>query len=329
MHQGPQDRGKNRIISGFMNKNKIIEKYPLSKIVSMGIGGPASYFIRVKTDKQMIEAIDFAESRKISWRILGGGTNVVAHDKGYPGLIIKNEIKKFSVSGRKVVLGSGNILLDSILLLNKRGLEGMEKMAGIPGTIGGAVCGCSGAYGQEIKDCLTRVKIVHNGKIRWIPKNQCAYSYRSSIFKKKKEWAVLEAEFLFRKSDPKKLSKTSAEILKSRSGKFSPKIRCPGSFFKNILIKTIKPVSKRQELLEKIGSEKIKSGKLPSAALLEQVGAKGMKQGGFSVAPYHANLILNNGKGIFSDLKFLVDKLKKMVRDKFGISLTEEIEYLN
>lgn len=304
----------------------------LKNMVTTRVGGAASFFLKIKNENKLKEAIEWANKNKIDWIVLGEGSNLIPNDKGFNGLIIKNEIIDFKIKGNKVFVGSGNNLLKFILKLNKFGLTGMEKMAGIPGTVGGGLRGSVGAYGQEIKDTVIRIKFydvsVLIPQIRWFSKEQCRFDYRESIFKRHKNWIILGAEFEFKKKDSKKLLKTSKDIIKIREQKYPPDLLCPGSFFKNIVIRKIKPVSLRKKLLEKIPENKTIYGKIPAGYLLDVVGARGMRRGNIKIADYHGNLIYNIGDGKSSDILALSKILKKKVRNKFGINLEEEIQYL-
>ena len=307
---------------------KINKNHPLKKIVTLKVGGPAKWFFVAKKEDDLINIINWAKEKKIKKYIIGDGSNLVPNDNGFNGLVIKNSIKNFNRIGDKVFVGSGDNLLKFILKLNKLGLAGIERMAGIPGTVGGAIYGCSGAYGQEIKDTIIRVKIFDDKKIRWLSKKQCCFGYRKSVFKNKKNWIILEAEFKLKKYNFRQLKKCSKEIIKMRSIKYPSGLLCPGSFFKNIVINDIKPTSLRRSFIEKIDKSKINHGKLPSGYLLESVGARGMQSGKIKIAKHHGNLIYNTGYGTASDIKKLAKILKLKVWKKFGIRLEEEIQYL-
>lgn len=118
------------------------------------------------------------------------------------------------------------------------------------------------------------------------------------------------------------LEAKSREIIQMREKKYKPGIRCPGSFFKNVLVKD---VSKKSLAL--VDASKIIDGKIPAGWLLEQVGAKRMREGGVYIADFHGNLLVNDGKGTEKDVRKLARKLKEMVKAKFGIELEEEIRY--
>lgn len=308
----------------------ILKNFPLQKITSTGVGGSAKFYVEVKNKAELAGAINWARKKGQKYFLIGDGTNLIPNDKGFEGLIIRNKIKKFELNSNTVYLGAGNNLFASIRRLNRFGLGGMEKMAGIPGTVGGAIYGCAGAYGQEVKDCLVRVKVfnVSRFNLKTLTKEQCEFSYRDSIFKRHPEWILVGVEFNLTKSNPATLQKISAEIVRTRSKKYHAGLKCPGSFFKNIVIGQIRPVSFRKELLTKIDQNKINHGKLPAAHLLESVGAKGMKRGRIAVADYHANLIYNIGGGKSIDIQALALLLRKRVTKKFGIELEEEIKYI-
>ncbi len=311
-----------------MHRFAVKRNYSLKKLTTMKVGGSAKWFFVARNEKDLAVAIDWANEKKVKWYVIGEGSNLVPNDAGFDGLIIKNEIKGVRNISDKIFVGSGENLTKFIFKVNKLGLAGMEKMAGIPGTIGGAIYGCAGAYGQEIKDCLVKVKIYKNGKIRWLSKKQCRFNYRESVFKKKHNWVVSGADFEFREDNPKTLQKNSKDIIKMREKKYWPGLLCPGSFFKNVVVRNIKPTSSRRNLLGKIKKEKIMFGKVPAGFLLESVGAKGMEMGKIKVASHHGNLIYNSGNGMAQDVAKLGKILKIKVGKKFGIELEEEVQYL-
>lgn len=302
--------------------------FPIKQLTTIKIGGLSKYFVNIKQEKELIEILRWAKRSKIKWCVIGNGSNLIPNNNGFDGLIIKNEIQNLKINENKVLVEAGNNLLEFIHKLNNLGLAGMEKMAGIPGTVGGTIYGSAGAYGQEIKDNLIRVKIFDGIRIRWLSKKQCRWGYRDSIFKTKKGWVILSAEFKLKIGEPKELYKMSKEIIKLREQKYPPGLLCPGSFFKNIVVEDIKPTNLKKKILLKIPKEKIIYGKIPAGYLLESIGAKGMKNGKIKIAEHHGNLIYNSGDGKFGEVKKLAQILKSKVRKKFGIDLEEEIQYL-
>ena len=302
--------------------------YSLKRLTTIKIGGPARYFNIVKSESDLIKSIKWAENNSIRWLVIGEGSNLVPSDGGFDGLIIKNQIKDIKINGNRVIVGSGHSLLSFINKINRFGLSGLEKMAGIPGTVGGAVYGSAGAYGQEIKDNIVRVRIFDGSKLFSITKEKCKFGYRHSIFKINKKWIITSVEFRLKRSKSKELLKVSKDIIKERNKKYPKDLQCPGSFFKNIIIEKIRPILLRNKFLLKIPREKMNHGKVTAGYLLECVGAKSMKSGKIKVAEYHGNLVYNSGNGRSADVTKLAKILKNRVYKKFGIMLEEEIQYI-
>lgn len=315
----------------------------LAPLTTFGIGGRARWFVSVSDSAELCEAVCLAKEKKWPYYLIAGGSNVVFGDRTFPGLVIRFQpnVKESPCQWQGLSLTcAANLLLASLIKTAIRnGLTGLESLSGIPGTVGGAIVGNAGAYGQTISDRLIRVQIFDpavldarrpNGRlassaVRWLFKQQCRFAYRDSVFKQpeKKDWLILRAEFKLKKGDKKNLLKKSREIIKIRSSKYNPALRCPGSFFKNVLVKDMSKVT-----LAKIDKHKIINGKIPAGYLLEQVGAKGMKLGGLRVADYHGNLLINTGRATGRDVLTLAAKLKKLVKGRFGIVLDEEVRYL-
>lgn len=246
---------------------------------------------------------------------------MVFPDEGLSGVVIQIKGGNYAGKVRELIVEAGMGLSDVINLSIVRGLEGLEALSGIPGTIGGAVVGNAGAYGHSISEVVEGIEI-WDGKIkRWLNRNECQFEYRESIFKKK-PFIVLRVFLKFESGNKGELQKTSKEIIIKREAKYHPGIKCPGSFFKNVLVADISKKS-----LELIDQDVVIEGKIPAGYLLAEVGAKGMRVGGIEIAAYHGNLFINKGKGTAKDVKELAAILKKKVDDRFGIMLEEEIRY--
>lgn len=294
----------------------------LKKITRFGVGGSA-YAVEVKENNLLPSIVQNIKKSKKNFFVLGGGTNIIAHDKGYTGVVLLIKTKDMKVSGSEIQCDAGVSLQALVDEANRNSLSGIETLAGIPGTVGGALYGNAGAYGREIADVVTRVSIFDGIRTRNLSKKECSFYYRGSIFKRKK-WIILSAAFIFQKGNKKNLEQKSKDIVELRRKKYPPRLRCAGSIFKNILLQS----TTGKKLQRMIPKEKIIKGKIPAGVLLESVGAKGMKRGSIVVADYHANLIINTGKGKAKDVKYIIDKLKKKVYKKYGILLEEEVQYL-
>lgn len=299
----------------------------LSEITTLKIGGPASQLITITSEEELTHALSQLSTNPypLTTLIIGGGSNLLVSDQGYDGTIIKNEIKGIQRSNNSLIVKSGTTLQDLVDFSIKEGLEGIQKLTGIPGTLGGAIYGNAGAYGQIISDHLTIVSVLNpqNNQKSEFTQGECEFNYRSSIFKQN-HFIILEATFTLTPANPEDLKKEASEVLEKRLVKYPSGIKCPGSFFKNLVVEGLP-----QEILEKIPEEKIMYGKIPTGALLEEVGAKGDSLGDIEIASYHANLFVNKGAGTAKDFYALAKKYYDKVLIKYGIKLEPEVQLLN
>lgn len=302
---------------------QIAENYPLKNVTTSKIGGPARWFTRTQTTEELIKAIQFAQIHNLTFLVIGSGSNLLVCDDGANILIIKNEIEGIKKARQFLTVKSGTILQHLVDYSIKVGLSGLQNLTGIPGTVGGAVFGNAGAYGQTISDYLREVICFTGKETIALQKDECKFLYRDSIFKKN-GWTILEVIFKPDLGDTEKLFEESEEVLKKRLVKYPKGILCPGSFFKNLIASDLP-----KEVLSKIPKGKIVYGKLPAGALLEMVGAKGDKMGDIEIANYHANLFLNKGEGKASDFYNLAKKYFKKVKENFGITLEPEVQLIN
>lgn len=295
------------------------ENILLARFATLEIGGPSSYFFKANSKKSLIKAVKAAKTFRISFIVIGSGSNLLIHDNGYEGLIIKNNIKGIKIKG-SMINPEGGVLLQTLVdKANENGLSGLERLTGIPGTVAGAIYGNAGAYGQTISDNLTRVGVTDGDKTFWLSKKECGFQYRESIFKKQKDLIILKAEFELVKGNSVELKKTSEEIADLRRKKYLLGIRCPGSFFKNVLLEKL-PKHLQNDMPEDY------YGKVPAWYFLEEVGAKGQKRGDIKIADFHANLFINEGGGKASDFFELAKEYKEKVKEKFGITLEPEVQ---
>ncbi len=305
----------------------IQQNIPLAPLTTFKIGGPAKYFCKVKSLEDLKEALLWVEEKKLPYFILGGGSNLLISDEGFSGLVIKNEISNIILENNIVKSGSGTPLVNLIAFTTEHGLEGLQKLTGIYGTVGGALFGNAGAYGQTISDYLTEVVFLNNMELETWDKEKCQFGYRDSVFKKN-SYIILEACFKLPQGDTQILQKEIAELVTQRQAKFPSTLKCPGSFLKNIPVENIS-ADPANAGLKLILQDKIVHGKVPAAVLLDLVGAKGRKIGEIKVTDYHANLIINESHGKAQDVWQLAHDLVQAVKEKFAITLEPEVQFIN
>lgn len=303
---------------------EIRENESLSPYTTLKIGGPALGLIEVYRTEDLNEVTKIAQENNIKFLVIALGSDLLVSDEGYDGLVIVNKTRGIDlISDVEVEAFSGAVLQDLVDFANNNSLGGFENMAGIPGSVGGAIYGNAGAYGQSISDNILSVKYFDGKSVQEFSKDECRFTYRESIFKDNKNWVILSSKFALKKGSSEDLVAKSKETIELRSKKYPPGIKCPGSFFKNIVASDLK-----DDVLVNIPEDKIVYGKIPAGYLLEEVGAKGDKLGGIEIASYHGNLFMNNGEGTASDFFELARKYKQKVKEKFNIELESEVQLI-
>ncbi|UCB51796.1 MAG: UDP-N-acetylmuramate dehydrogenase [Candidatus Zixiibacteriota bacterium] len=280
----------------------------LAPYTTLGIGGRAEFFYRALKPETLIFAVRTAQNLKMRFLLLGGGSNILVSDSGFEGLVVKNESKEILVNRNSVTCQSGALLEDVINRACTQGLSGLEFAAGIPGTVGGAVRGNAGAFGKSVGDRLTKaVVLTFAGDIKEVSRDYFRFAYRESRLKQTRE-VLLSATLQLRKGDQARIEGRIAENLKKRKESLPWKDKSAGCFFKNVVL----------------------NGKRVSAGLLlDQVGAKRMHQGDAQVFAGHANILINAGSARCADVRKLATKLRRKIREKFGIKLEQEVVYIN
>jgi UDP-N-acetylmuramate dehydrogenase len=295
----------------------------LSRHTRFGIGGPAEVYAETSDEQSFIQAFQIARSAGANFRVIGDGTNLIVSDTGFPGIVLRFTAGAIESEGARVRVQAGAELQALVDYCIDHGFKGIETMTGIPGSVGAAVYGNAGAYGHSIDERIERVRFFDGAEIRVFTRAECEFRYRESIFKRHKDWVIFSAELEMSAAQPEGLRKTAADILKIRLEKYPPTMKCAGSIFKNLVLAEL-PDAVRRQVPERV----VREGKAPSAYFLEQVGAKGMRSGDIHVADYHANLIYNAGQGTARELCQIIGELKSRVRERFGLELEEEVQYV-
>jgi UDP-N-acetylmuramate dehydrogenase len=301
----------------------LLQNEPLSRHTRFALGGPVPIFADTEREEAFVSAVAALSAGSTPWTMIGEGSNLVVSDQGYDGIVLRYRGAVLCRDGDQVTAQAGATLQSLVDFTVQNGLEGLDRMTGIPGFVGAAIYGNAGAYGQSTSDTLESVRFLDRGQIREFANAQCEFRYRDSIFKRRKDWLLLSAVFRLNAGNAAALKSASDDILATRNRKFPPEMRCAGSVFKNLLLKEL-PESVRTLVPETV----VKKGKVPAAWFLEQVGARGLRHGGIHVADYHANLIYNAGGATAAELRDVLDDLKRRVQERFGLRLEEEVQFL-
>lgn len=307
---------------------QIKESVALAPYTTFRIGGAARYFVSASSIEEISEALVWARKNNHATFFLGGGSNILVSDEGFDGLVIQlaQTLPKPAPGKRRVVCFSGCKLADLVEFCAEHGYTGMEDMAGIPGSVGGAVRGNAGAFSMETKDTLLSARAIHRDalRVRKFTKDECEFGYRQSFFKKNHNWIIGEALFEFLEGDTHELRKTMEEVVLKRNAKHRQDAQCAGSFF-------INPTVKNPEIHEMFKKESGKAsfdGRVPAGWLVDKAGMRGKKIGGAQVSPDHPNYIINTGNATAEDVIILVSLVKQAVRDMYNIDLQQEVQFV-
>lgn len=305
---------------------KIEENIPLGPMTSFRIGGRAEFYCTIWDVKDLEEAVRWAEDKRVPLVVLGGCSNVLVNDFGVKGLVVRMKMNKISVEGHTIFADAGAPLIKVVNMAAESGLGGMEGLAGIPGSLGGAVRGNAGAFGAQTADKLESVTFydLRQKTIRELPKESCAFAYRSSVFKGDAGKIITGAKFVLTASEAKEVQEKTAGIVKQRAERGLHGMRSAGSFFMNPIVED---ENLRQEFSLDQGKEP-KDERLPAGWFVDKAGLGGKRIGGAMVSKDHANYIINFQDATASDVAMLSSFVKQQVRDKFGVQLQEEVSYL-
>lgn len=308
------------------NMLKIQEKIPLAPMTSFRIGGDARFYVEAHSIQDLKDAIKFAKEKDMEFCVLSGGTNVLVNDKGFDGLVVRMKMNEIGVSGNELVAEAGVPLIKAVNIAASMDLTGIENLAGIPGTLGGAIRGNAGAFGSEVDENIKEIKAIDlkNFKEISFSREKAEFGYRTSIFKKNKNLLVLSATFELKKGNAKEIKQKIKDVIIRRTSGWLHGARSAGSFFMNPIVKNEKL---RNEFAKDSGTQS-KDETLPAGWLIDRAGLRGKKMGGAMISENHGNYIINTGNATAEEIIMLASYVKQQVRDQFGIQLQEEVSYI-
>ncbi len=308
----------------------IKENEPLSKHTNFRIGGPARWFVEARSEEELREAIAFAGERGVPFRVIGGGSNTLASDEGYPGVVIQMAMRGIEIqrdfSPVRVVAEAGAMSAAVARQTASAGLRGMEWAISLPGTIGGAARGNAGCFGGEMKDVVRSVTVLCNGEIVERTSADLHFGYRESAIKHSND-VILSVTMEFTPGDRDELLKKLDDTLAKRKASQPLYAGSAGCMFKNYdaTEEDLQRLAKEYDVLP---PEMLASRRVSAGWLIDKLGLKGTKIGNAQISPEHGNFIVNLGGATASDVAQIVALVKTRARNQVGIQLQEEVQYL-
>ncbi len=299
----------------------LLTREPLRHHTTFRIGGPADHFFAARTPDQLVIALRTAHELGLPVFLLGGGSNLLVSDDGFRGLVVKNAIELLEFDDAVVHVGCGHDYLELIRRCRERGLAGLAYAAGIPGSVGGAIYGNAGCYGQDIGSRVIECTIAtpDGATVETRPASWFEFGYRDSRLKRDPR-VLLTALLRLEPGDGDAIQREIDEKLEIRRVKH-PQWRVEptaGSYFKNLPPDWQMPGAKHSP-----GTHRV-----PAGQLLDECGCRGLRVGDAMVFAKHANIIVNAGHATAGDVLALAEEMKRRVRERFGVTLEEEVMFL-
>lgn len=284
----------------------ILEYEPLADHTTYKVGGKARYFVYPKNEIALMNILNKAKENDMEVKIIGKGSNLLASDDDFDGMMIclDRYFNEVVFEKNKVSVYAGQSIIYLAHEAMKRGLSGLEFASGIPGTVGGACFMNAGAYKCEMKDVIESIWVLKDGNCVWMKPEECEFSYRNSIFKKHPDWVILAVSFILEEKDPKEIKEVMDSRRQRRMASQPLDKPSAGSVFKN-------PEGK------------------PAWQYIEESGLRGKKIHGAAVSDKHANFIVNEDHARAQDIYDLIQLIQSTVYEKFKVSLKAEVECFN
>jgi UDP-N-acetylmuramate dehydrogenase len=350
------------ILTEPVSKDLLIrENVVLAPLTTLGVGGPARYFAVCRSTSDILEALEFADRKKLPVFVLGGGSNLLIADEGFRGIVIQVLVEGIDLeiveSKGLLIAGSGENWDMLVQFAVTNDLAGVECLSGIPGSVGGTPVQNVGAYGQEVSETILSVACIDrsNGNVVEMTNEECGFQYRKSIFNttERDHFIITQVTFgLMRNGKPRisyrdlaeRFSGSTPSLLDVRDAVWDirrqksmvidagdPNSRSAGSFFKNPVLSSTEYRRIIEEFPIEVPSFPMETGehKIPAAWLIEQAGfQKGFILGRVGISERHSLAIINRGGAKASDIIALKDLIISKVAKKFGITLVPEPVFL-
>ncbi len=285
----------------------------MAEYCTLRAGGRAAALVDIGTAAELVELLEDLEQASICSRVIGRGSNILVRDQGYPGVLIRLQ-GEFDAVQRKehpdregsiIEVGAGCSMARLLAWCEKNGLSGLEFMAGIPGTVGGALRMNAGAWGHALGERVLEIDFLVPGSgIRSVRAKELEFSYRSLVWNgSKAELVITSARLALEPGDKEEIAGRCRDYIGRRRGKQPAGVASAGSFFKN--------------------PDQDSAGRL-----IEAAGLKGTRCGRAMVSPVHANFLINTGGASAADILGLMELVQDRVLDRFGVRLEPEVRII-
>jgi UDP-N-acetylmuramate dehydrogenase len=309
------------------------ENEPMSRHTNFRIGGPARFFVEVRSIEEIEQVVRIAEGRYV---ILGGGSNMLVSDKGFDGLVIKMAMREIQLNKNRVQADAGVLMTMLSRKVADASLSGLEWAITLPGTVGGAVRGNAGCFGGETRDHLVEALVLSEGKVVTRSNEELAFGYRESSIKSggvgsgfvgHSSDIVLSATFDLSRGESTKIKQTMESNLAKRKTTQPLDAGSAGCMFKNYEIvdeTDLKNIQLHIELPEAM----VTARQISAGWIIDRLDLKGFQLGGAKVSEKHGNFLLNTGNATADEVVQLIALIKTRARNAFGIQLQEEVQYV-
>lgn len=290
------------------------EQEPLAAHTTLKIGGPADWFVTVGAVGELAGVLAAARDTGVPVTVLGGGSNVVASDAGVRGIVVQLRLTAITQPAPDRVRADAGVTMNGLVRwMVGRGLAGVESWAGTPGTVGGAIYGNAHYAGRNIGDAVAAVLVAtREGELMPLGRDGMEFGYDTSRLQRTGEILVW-AEFEARPASMPELRETARASLAHRKRTQPLAMPSAGCVFQN-------PDPSRDRLPAGVPAS--------AGALIDLAGLKGRRRGGASISAVHANFFVNDGTATARDFRALVEEAREAVREKFGVSLRDEVVFL-
>lgn len=284
---------------------ELLAMEPMKNHTTFRIGGPADALVLPKTPEEVAKVVRFCHEHAWPYYVIGNGSNLLVSDEGYRGLVLQlyRNFNDIQVNGEMITVQSGAMLAAVARAAYQNHLTGLEFASGIPGTVGGAVTMNAGAYGGEMKDVISQVRILDpEGKLRTFSVEELQLGYRTSLIQKQ-GCLVVEAELALTRGEPEKIYGRMEELKAARKEKQPIEFASAGSTFKR--------------------PEGYFAGKL-----IMDAGLRGYSVGDAQVSEKHCGFVINRGEATAAQVMELIEHIQAEVLLKFGVKLEMEVKRL-